>query len=208
MFLRNPSGLAGWQHLPPALSDQRFLQTPAEKDGGQQLVSPEEGLFLSGFSPVQWLGISVDRGGRRDVLHQLFSQQRGKARPYLWDPLQRNVLWRPGNKSDEHLPTRRLPGRMSNPDHRSLPGNSQTGFELHSRDSYFYKEPLDFSVFESKMQWFNFWWNSEFSFYLTLACISWKFFSRALVSFIKSTDLKKWARSLATNKHSTKYLSS
>lgn len=36
------------------------------------------------------------------------------------------------------------------------------------------------SVFESKMQWFNFWRNSKASFYLSLACISWKYFSTVL----------------------------
>lgn len=50
----------------PALSDQYFLWTPTEKDGGQRLLPPEKGLLISDFSPVQGLGISADRGDRRD----------------------------------------------------------------------------------------------------------------------------------------------
>lgn len=56
LFLWYPSGLAHWEHLPPALAGQY----------GHLLgrMFPGKGLLLSNFCLVQWLGISAESSPR------------------------------------------------------------------------------------------------------------------------------------------------
>lgn len=93
------------------------------------------------------------------------------------------------------------------------PGNNQADSEPQCGGSYLYilyiyilyiYILICLFVFGSKMQWFIFWRNSESSIYLILIWISWKYFLRALFSFI-SPGIKKWARSLSTNVHCTMF---
>lgn len=86
----------------------------------------------------------------------------------------------------------------------TISGNSQTDSEPRCGGSYSYEQLICLFVFGSKMQWFIFWRNSEFSIYLILIWISWKYFPRALFSFI-SPGIKKWARYLSTNVYCTMF---